>query len=138
MSDWLQSLLFFRKYLLAEKILQSAKNSRASGKSSPLDNKQFFNMAYYAVPVYYTLSERELLTKRRVIEAVDLLANNKHILKSDNPDFFQVEMICTKAGERALYEGFYKKKIITENWKTIAGIILAASATIAAIVKWVR
>jgi hypothetical protein len=125
MKDWFKPLKVYRKYLLAEKILRGAHQSRVSVETDDKRNPRL-TMNYYAIPVYMFATEKELKEPFRIIEAVDILVQNKHIIKMNSANFYEIKIKCTDVGERALNDGFYKKEVINFWWKTIgipAGVI---------------
>lgn len=118
MKEWFRPLMAFEKFKLAGKILRGAWQSRISVESDN-KNKPHLTMNYYEIPVYYVFTKNELKKPERIIEAVDILSGNEHIIKIDSRNFYDIKMKCTIKGERALNDGYYTKEI----WKFWGKII---------------
>jgi hypothetical protein len=57
----------------------------------------------------------------RIMEAIDLLLDNKHITVYKNDDLRKYAVFCNKDGERAFNSGYYMHKVY-KFWIRIIGI----------------
>jgi len=124
MKDWFKPLLVYKKYLLAEKVLKHCCGSFAWVSNSPheehlITEKQYPNV--YLASNFLSKGVKSPIDSSRLVEAVDLLEKNKHITTNRNQNLYKFSIQCTKEGERAINEGYYKKKVYGL-WGKIIGI----------------
>lgn len=122
MKSWFKPLFVYRKYVLAEKILKNLCGTYGVLSNEPhekplLTERQYPNT--YVAANFLNISYSTDST--RVIAAIDLLEDNQHITSNRNSNLYEFSIKCTKEGERAFHEGFYKKKIFNF-WFKVAGI----------------
>ena len=120
LNSFFRPLFFYRKYVLAEKILKTCARNYFNFTNSPsepnmLTEKTFTNLNL--APMF--LNKQHSTDTSRLIEAVDILEKNNHVLVKRYQNLYEFAVTCTKQGEIALNEGFYSKKII----KNLVGII---------------
>ena len=128
----------FKKYKIAGLLLKIAVSQHATAillVDNNLVEHKMYQKQYMPYPISNFIGGNPMLTPERILEAVDILADAKHVLKYDNPDTYKIRIEATPVGERAHNDGFYVEQATKTAWQTfgavIGGILVLFSA-----IKW--
>lgn len=129
--DLFKPLLSWRKYLMASRLLKIAANTHIT--AAAINDFATHQKAYVPIRFVDFLNTYPNTVAERYLEAVNLLEENKHVIKNDNQDLYKVTVRCTDKGESANNDGFYMTKVYNHVY-VVGGI---AIAIIAGLIKWI-
>lgn len=130
LNSFFRPIFFYRKYVLAEKILKACSKTFFNFTNSPsepnlLTEKTFSNLNL--VPMF--INKEYSTDTSRLIEAVDILEKNNHVIAKRYQNLYEFTVTCTKQGEIAFKDGYYRNKI-TNIWIKVLGIPSAVTILI--------
>ena len=129
-------LFVYKKYQLAHEVLGEACKSSVwvtnSGNEEQYQSEKNFGETYLSV---FILTRKNLDTTR-LIEAIEILEKNEHLIAHKKLNLYEYSIEITKAGERAFNDGFYMKKLYKHIAAIIGSAIAILSTAIGLIIKY--
>jgi len=103
-------LFAYKKYRLANKILKQTCSSFVWVTNEPHEQPYLSEKNFGETFLSAFLLQYKNIDTLRLIEAIELLEENWHLIAHRNHNLYDYSIEATKEGERALTNGFYVKK----------------------------
>ena len=118
----LKPLLFYKKYILAERILKHSLENYIIASNEKHEQSLITKKIYPDISLAGTYLNKYFSSdSSRLIESISILKNNDHIVSKENNNLYEFYIKPTTKGETDYNNGFYRKKII-EIIITVVGI----------------